>query len=351
MKFIHIADVHLGAEPDIGSARRGMRSQEIWNSLERIITVCNEQRIELLLIAGDLFHRQPLKRELKELNALFLRLTMTKVVIIAGNHDYLKEDSYYHTFVWEKNVHMILDSEIACVEFPEYALAVYGMSYHTKEIRQECFRDAYSQRRRPYEILMIHGGDDKHIPVRKEDLMGLGYDYIAMGHIHRPQEICPGKITYAGALEPIDKNDTGAHGYVLGEITTRGCKTQFVPFALREYIHLEVPVDDHMTGYDLKEKIGSLIEEHGRQNIYKLMLTGMRDPEVLFDLSQMDVYGNVVEIEDHTKPAYQFERLLEQNRENILGRFIDSLKTGDKESMEYQALCEGVQALMETRRG
>ena len=100
MKFIHIADVHLGAEPDIGSARRGMRSQEIWNSLERIITVCNEQRIELLLIAGDLFHRQPLKRELKELNALFLRLTMTKVVIIAGNHDYLKEDSYYHTFVW-----------------------------------------------------------------------------------------------------------------------------------------------------------------------------------------------------------------------------------------------------------
>ena len=94
-----------------------------------------------------------------------------------------------------------------------------------------------------------------------------------------------------------------------------------------------------------------LIEEHGRQNIYKLMLTGMRDPEVLFDLSQMDVYGNVVEIEDHTKPAYQFERLLEQNRENILGRFIDSLKTGDKESMEYQALCEGVQALMETRRG
>ena len=67
--------------------------------------------MEMLLIAGDLFHRQPLRRELKELDYLFSKLTMTEVVIIAGNHDYLKRDSYYRTFQWPKNVHMILDRE------------------------------------------------------------------------------------------------------------------------------------------------------------------------------------------------------------------------------------------------
>lgn len=100
-------------------------------------------------IAGDLFHRQPLRRELKELDYLFSKLTMTEVVIIAGNHDYLKRDSYYRTFQWSKNVHMILDREIQCVEFPAYSLAIYGMSYDTKQITEECYCDAFAQRRQP----------------------------------------------------------------------------------------------------------------------------------------------------------------------------------------------------------
>ena len=54
---------------------------------------------------------------------------------------------------------------------------------------------------------------------------------------------------------------------------------------------------------------------------------------------------------DETKPAYEFGRLLEQNKDNLLGKFIESLLNYEKDSMEYQALCEGVQALMETRRG
>lgn len=313
--------------------------------------ICEKQSIDFLLIAGDLFHRQPLKRELKELNYMFAQLSCTKVVIVAGNHDYLRQDSYYRTFQWEENVSMILSKDISCVEFPEYSLAVYGLSYHAKEIPKECYKGAYSERRQPYEILLAHGGDEKHIPMKKEDLLSLGYDYIAMGHIHKPWQICPGKIAYAGALEPIDKNDTGMHGYILGEITTKGCQIQFIPSALREYVHLDVPVSRDMTGHGLREEIKRLITESGIDNIYKVTLTGARDPENFFDLEQLDPYGNVIDLVDATYPAYDLERLKEQNRENILGQFIESLEGNDEDSMEYQALCEGVQALMETRRG
>ena len=123
------------------------REKEIWSSLERVLEVCESKHVEMLLIAGDLFHRQPLRRELKELDYLFSKLTMTEVVIIAGNHDYLKRDSYYRTFQWPQNVHMILDREIQCVEFPAYSLAIYGMSYDTKQITEECYCDAFAQRR------------------------------------------------------------------------------------------------------------------------------------------------------------------------------------------------------------
>ena len=49
-----------------------------------------------------------------------------------------------------------------------------------------------------------------------------GFDYIALGHIHKPMILKEDQIIYSGALEPVDKNDTGPHGYVKGEITASG---------------------------------------------------------------------------------------------------------------------------------
>ena len=55
-------------------------------------------------------------------------------------------------------------------------------------------------------------------------------------------------------------------------------------------------------------------------SVYQLSQMAYRDPVIRFDLSGMDVYGNIVEIADETRPSYAFERLLEQNRENFLAR-------------------------------
>lgn len=282
---------------------------------------------------------------------MFGRLSVTQVVLIAGNHDYLKKQSYYRAFRWASNVHMILTEDISCVEFPEYSLAVYGLSYHTRERLEDCYAWALPQGRQTYEILLAHGGDGTHIPVKKEELLRLGYDYIALGHIHKPCVLCPGKAAYAGALEPIDKNDTGVHGYIEGEITEKGVNTVFVPSASREYVHMEVSVGNKTTGYELKEKLRGQIEERGTQHIYKIILTGQRDPDIVFDLADLDSCGNIIEIVDHTTPAYQFEKLWKQNQENVFGQFIESFMKSEKGSIEYQALCEGVHALMETRRG
>lgn len=303
------------------------------------------------MIAGDLFHRQPLLRELKEVSYLFGTLKHTQVVLIAGNHDYLKRESYYRSFEWPAHVHMILDSEISCVEIPELSLAVYGLSYHAKEIRERRYDHALAQKRRKYEILLAHGGDEKHIPVNLGKLAALGYDYIALGHIHRPWCEEGKRMAYAGALEPIDKNDTGEHGYIQGELTEDGCKFRFVPCAVRKYVHLFIETEKATTGYALKERIMDEIKKQGIQNIYKVVVRGMRDPDILFDLTDMDAYGNIIDLRDETRPAYDFKKLLRQNRNDLLGRYIESLADYEEGSIEYLALCEGVQALMETRRG
>ena len=60
--------------------------------------------MDLLFIAGDLFHRQPLPYELKEVNDLFSGIPETRVYLMAGERDYLKENSFYRTFTWAPNV-------------------------------------------------------------------------------------------------------------------------------------------------------------------------------------------------------------------------------------------------------
>ncbi len=302
------------------------------------------------MIAGDLFHRQPLLRELKEVDSLLSEMPDTQVVLIAGNHDYIKKDSYYNTYEWSDNVHMLKGKEMQCVRFPDCRTAVYGCSYHDREIHEKTYAGAYAEHREPYEILLLHGGDEKHVPIRKEELMDLGYDYVALGHIHKPQELVPGMIAWSGAPEPIDRNDTGAHGYIRGEINSRGCHTKFVPYAVREYKHVEIPVDAETTAYSLKEKIRNVIREEGDQHLYKIILTGFSDPDLYFDHTSFDNLGNIVEIVDETIPYYNFQKIYQQNKNNILGGLIRSFEGCKEGSLEYQALCEGVQALMETRR-
>lgn len=334
-----------------------------------MVKACNKEKAELLLIAGDLFHRQPLLRELKELSDLFGTLKATQVVLAAGNHDYLKRDSYYRTFVWGENVHMILGGQISVVELPKLSAAVYGLSYYGKEVTERLYDQAFPKKRQKYEILLAHGGDELHIPIRKEKLRALGYDYVALGHIHRPQDMDNGTIlqkggngflggkavesrmAYSGALEPVDKNDTGSHGYILGELAKESCRIRFVTCALREYVHLEVAAGKKMTNRGLKAHIREQIEAAGTQNIYKVTVKGFRDPDILFDLADMDTYGNIIELLDESKPDYDFYRLLAQNRGDLLGKYIESLIDYGEDSVEYLALCEGVQALMETRRG
>lgn len=350
MRFIHIADVHLGARPDAGPLYSEGRARELWETFEHVLGVCEEERTDLLLIAGDLFHRQPLVRELKEADYLFSELTHTKVVLIAGNHDYIGKNSNYRTFRWSENVYPLFGETMQYADFPELDTAVYGLSYHSREITEPLYDHVRAAGVRRHEILLAHGGDDRHIPFDRRKLEESGFDYIALGHIHKPQVLERDRIIYAGTPEPADRNDTGPHGYVKGEITGQGVRTEWVPCASREYIHLPVEVGTEDTTGSVARHIWKLTDEHGNQNIYKIVLKGKRDPEVRFDVSRMAGGRNILEIVDETSPAYDFERLYAEHGDTILGRYIGRFRGCREGSTEYEALCEGVEALLESRR-
>ena len=61
-----------------------------------------------------------------------------------------------------------------------------------------------------FSILLAHGGDESHIPIQREDMLKWsGFDYIALGHIHKPEIIFEDLMAYAGSLEPLDQHRDG----------------------------------------------------------------------------------------------------------------------------------------------
>ena len=78
------------------------------------------------------------------MDALFRLIPGTRVMLVAGNHDYLREKSYYLTYPWADNVYLFRREEIDCFEFPELGTAVYGCSYWHREIRERKY-DACSK--------------------------------------------------------------------------------------------------------------------------------------------------------------------------------------------------------------
>ena len=86
MKFIHTADIHWGMVPDSDRPWGKKREQAIRLTFQAIIEDARDSRADLLLISGDLFHRQPLARDLKEVNYLFSTIPGTRVVILSLIH-------------------------------------------------------------------------------------------------------------------------------------------------------------------------------------------------------------------------------------------------------------------------
>ncbi len=71
MKFIHTADIHWGMNPDSDKPWSRERAQAIKDTFARIIQEAKDRDVDCIFISGDLFHSQPLARDLKELNYLF----------------------------------------------------------------------------------------------------------------------------------------------------------------------------------------------------------------------------------------------------------------------------------------
>lgn len=349
MRFIHTGDIHLGATPDTGFPWSKERTDAITQTFLRIIDMAEKYRVDLLLIAGDLFHRQPLRRELKELNYYFSKLTHTRVVMIAGNHDYLRENSPYLNHEWPEHVTFLSSATMSSVYFEDINTEVHGFSYHHQEVREPLYDDCRAPSDGRIHILLGHGGDAHHVPIRMPALASSGFDYVALGHIHQPRIFKNTNIAYCGSPEPMDKTDLGRRGCILGEIHEGNCRLSWRALAETEYAVVEIPVTRNTTQAEVNEHILRECEANP-MNIFRIRLTGFRDPDLFFDLDAIRALGRIVEITDETEPDYDLDALRKEHAHDLVSYYIQALTEEDTTPIQRKALYYGLRALLNPQR-
>ena len=347
IRFIHLADVHLGAVPDRGCPWSREREEEIWETFRRVSVTIRKSPVDLLFIAGDLFHRQPLISELREINDLFATISQTRIFLMAGDNDYMKEDSFYRTFKWNENVSLFDEESRTCIEIPDKNIYVYGLSYEHKEIHEALYDDWKKSDKRGFHVLMAHGGDEEHIPMDFRKMAEGGFDYVALGHRCQQQAPLKDWMLYSGALEPIDRNDLGEHGYIEGTYDEGKVRTRFVPFASRSYQNLLLTVREGSTQHTLEEMLRNEIMKRGGKNIYRVIIQGTRSPGSLLLAERLKSMGNIVEVLDESRPAYDLEKLHEQYKGTLIGDYIEQFPdNGRRPVVQDKALYHGLQALL-----
>ena len=201
LTFIHTADLHLGSPlTGIRAMDESMAEKLIQASycaFDRIVDLAIRDEVDFVLIAGDLYdsQRQQIYEQLKLLHALErLNGHGIMVYIVCGNHD--PHSAWSRSIRWPGNVHIMADDRPEVVFFEkdgEKKAAIVGVS-HPRSSVLENLATTFPEKESgwPFTIGLLHatlGSTSEHVsyaPCSEENLTATGYDYLALGHIHRP---------------------------------------------------------------------------------------------------------------------------------------------------------------------
>ena len=287
MKFIHTSDWHLGH-----ILYNLDRNKEHEAFLHQLCELVSKEKPDALLVSGDVFDSaQPTIPAQRLYNRMMVEIARsnpdTTIVVTAGNHDGASRQELFSE-LWDEafNVKFIgkighnedgsVDLDKFIVEIPGkgFVIAVpyiYGENY--PESTREGFAPIQDFHQRLLDrvaelnmdglpvVMMDHlavascditGHDSTKVRLVFEDIdvLGSGYDYLALGHIHKPQTLEATAARYCGSPIPVSFDEDYEHSVSVVTIEKHGDAPE---------IRTE-PVANVMPIWNLPKKAGDIEE-------------------------------------------------------------------------------------------
>lgn len=225
--FLHAADIHLDSPLRGLEAHDDAPVAEIRGATRRafdaLIDLAIDEAVAFILIAGDLYDG-----DWKDYNTgLYFAGRMgrlaragIKVFIVSGNHD--AKNQITKAIPWPENVTVFSARKPESIRLEELGVIIHGQSYlHRAETGNLA---AGFPRREPgfVNIGLLHTsltgrpGHEDYAPCTTAELQATGYDYWALGHVHRREVVAEEPwIIFPGNIQGRHIREDGAKGVTL----------------------------------------------------------------------------------------------------------------------------------------
>lgn len=328
-KLLHTADIHLDSPLQAGlpeSVAATVR-EGLFETLARLVETANDERVDAMLIAGDLFDSPTPSRSVAERAFELLGRSNAPVFISPGNHDYLLPRSPYLMLPLPENVHVFRSEQIEAVDLGDFV--VYGAGFRNSTVSCPMLDGFHADTDKP-SVMVIHGetaiASAQYHPISTESIAASGLDYLALGHIHnRSEPQTAGKTVYAYCGTPANKSFRGipGRGAYIVELG-RPSIVRFFPTDARRFVTIESDTPSIPDGYE--------------RDLVRLIVTGEHehlDTDALErELAPRAFYVKVV---DHTRlPMKIWQRA---DEDTLAGAFLGALQA-ERERGEDDELVE-----------
>jgi len=353
LRLLHTADVHLGARhADLGEAAAAQRERQ-FAAFRASIDLAIAERVDVFLVAGDLFDSnvQP-RRSVERVAAELRRLVDARVraVLIPGTHDVYDRSSVYRAYDLAAMAGSPPDDDAVTVLTPERPwvhlracdVVVHGKVFATKRAPHSPLRDlaAHIAETPPatWRVGMLHAaiaiaGRTEHdeVVVTTDEIGASGLDYLALGHWHSAQIAKARGVTYAyaGAPEPVAVDQDRAGKVLLvtldGADGARSVQVEERPVGRTRFEHLEIDAGATVSQPALVARLAALADP---DLILDVRLIGVRPDEL--DLDPAEVEEELrrgflrLRVRDASRPALSDGAI--PPAETIAGAFIRNVE-------------------------
>ena len=293
LRLLHTADVHLGARhADLGEQAAAQRERQ-FGAFRATVDLALAEKVDLFLIAGDLFDsntqpRRSVERAAGELKRLAEAAIRT--VIIPGTHDVYDGASVYRAYDLPAMAGLPPGTDHLVVLTPDRPdavlgtldVVVHGRVFGTKRAPRSPLAgfDVAADDRATWHVGMIHGSlsipektEHDEVVFTSDEVAASHLDYLALGHWHSTQRGRAGATlwAYSGAPEPVALDQDRAGNALLVTLEERGGGRH-------------VAIEDHRVGRTRFERLEVDAASMGSQPALVERLVALADPDLVLDV-------------------------------------------------------------------
>lgn len=293
--FIHAADLHLDS-PMAGlnympeTILKRIR-ESTFTALKKLTNEAIEKKVDFVILAGDLFDGEDrslraqsrLQKEMKRLEEYEI-----PIFVVHGNHDHL--GGTWVNLDMPSNV-TIFSSEVEIKTVKTKGGAsvnISGFSYPNRHVFERKIADYQKREGADFHIGILHGNEGgktehgNYAPFNLKELLEKGYDYWALGHIHKRSVLSEyPPVVYPGNIQGRNRKETGKKGFYYVVLSEDDAKLEFIEAS--EVIWEETVIDaaGAQTFQDVFQKCQEALNQNRRQTGGTLLAVELKNVSLL----------------------------------------------------------------------